>query len=304
MKKITFLLLISSSLLFGYYIAPIPDKIKFDKAKAFLGKKLFFDTKLSSTNTISCHTCHNLETGGVDNLKFSFGVNAQEGNINTPTVLNASLNFRQLWSGSVRTLAQQAIGPITNPKEMGHDIEMLVKNLKKDSTYTKLFNTLYKDGIVKANILDAIAEYEKTLITPNSPFDKYLKGEILAISEDAKKGYKLFIQKGCISCHNGVNVGGNSFAKFGVVKKISTQNFGLYDFTKEEIDKNFFKVPTLRNIALTYPYFHHGEVKTLQEAIKIMGASQMGITLTQKEIEQIEAFLKTLSGKIKGLNEY
>jgi len=304
MKKITLLLLISSSFLFASYIVPIPEIIKFDKEKALLGKKLFFDTRLSSTNTISCHTCHNLQSGGVDNLKFSFGVNGQEGNINTPTVLNAALNFRQLWNGSVRTLAEQAKGPITNPKEMGHNIENIIKILKADKIYIKLFKKLYKNGIVEENILNALEEYEKTLITPNAPFDKYLKGNSKAISEDAKQGYRLFIQKGCVSCHNGVNVGGNSFAKFGVVKQISSQNFGLYDFTKEDMDKNFFKVPTLRNIALTYPYFHHGEVETLQEAIKIMASSQMGITLTQKEIQQIEAFLKTLSGKIKGIDEY
>lgn len=303
MKKVTLLLLISCVSIFGSYIVPIPQNVKFNKSKASLGKKLFFDTRLSSTNTISCASCHNLETGGVDNLKFSFGVNGQEGSINTPTVLNATFNFRQLWSGKVRTLAEQAKGPITNPKEMGHTLENLIKNLKKDPNYLKSFNSIYKDGITEGNILDTLEEYEKTLITPNAPFDKFLKGDRNAISEDAKKGYKLFIQKGCVSCHNGVNIGGNSFAKFGVVKQINSKSFGLFDFTHNEIDRNFFKVPTLRNIALTYPYFHHGEVNSLQEAIKIMASSQMGITLSQKEIELIESFLKTLNGTLKGLDE-
>lgn len=303
MKKITFLLLLTTFSFSASFIVPIPEKVPYDKGKALLGKKLFFETRLSKTNTISCNSCHNLETSGSDNLQFSFGIDAQVGNINSPTVFNALFNFRQLWSGGARTLEEQAKGPLTNPIEMGHNIDAILSFLRKDKEYKTLFQKNYKDGVTEKNLLLALEEFEKTLFTPNSPFDQFLKGDKKAISDEAKEGYKIFISKGCVSCHNGVNIGGNSFAKFGVVKEVNSNRSGLFDVTKQQMDKNFFKVPTLRNIELTYPYFHNGEVKTLKDAIKLMASYQIGTILSDKEIGKIEAFLKTLNGKVEIIHD-
>ncbi len=279
-------------------IIPIPEKINFNKEKALLGKKLFFDNRLSKDKTISCASCHGLEKGGVDNLIVSVGINAQLGTINAPTVLNAVYNFRQFWNGRAKDLQEQAMGPIENPIEMGHDFNTLIKELN-NSEYIKDFSELYKDGITKDNIADAIAEFEKTLITPNSRFDKFLKGDDNAITSYEKEGYEIFKQKGCISCHHGINIGGNSYNRFGVVININSDSLGRYDITKKEEDKYFFKVPSLRNIELTAPYFHDGRTYALKEAVKTMAMVQLGRPITEQEINKIVAFLKTLTGQLK-----
>lgn len=279
-------------------IYPLPLKVEYDKNKALLGKKLYFDPILSKDDTISCAHCHNLDLAGVDNLTHSFGINAQEGDINTPTVLNSFFNFRQMWDGRAKTLAQQAVFPITNPKEMGSDFNDLVKKLNAHPQYKKAFEKIYDKGITKETITDALEEFQKTLITP-SAFDRYLKGEENAISEDQKKGYKLFKTKGCISCHNGVNIGGASYARLGIVNPHETEHVGLYKQTKDEMDKFFFKVPSLRNVELTYPYFHDGNIQTLKEAINVIAKVQLGLNLKEEEIRLIEEFLKSLTGKVE-----
>ncbi len=286
------------SLFSDEFITPLPKDIYFNKPKALLGKTLFFDTKLSKDDTISCSTCHNLQLGGVDNLDFSFGVGGQMGHINAPTVLNSGFNFRQMWDGRVKTLALQAALPIENPIEMGNSFEALIDTLKKDKNYTKRFNKIYQDGITKGNILDALEEFQKTLIT-QSPFDDYLRGDENAITKIQKDGYKLFKEKGCVSCHNGVNIGGASYAKLGIINPRETKNLGLYNVTKEEMDKFFFKVPSLRNVELTYPYFHDAKAKTLKDAIKIIANVQLGIDLKYDEVVKIEEFLKSLTGKVE-----
>ncbi|WP_418186670.1 cytochrome-c peroxidase [Aliarcobacter lanthieri] len=197
-------------------IKPIPLEINLDINKVNLGKELFFDTSLSRTNTISCHSCHNLEQGGVDNLQFSIGVDGKIGNINTPTIFNSTFNFVQFWNGRAKNLKEQVHGPITNPVEMDISFEELIEKIRT-TKYENKFKEIYQDGITKDNISDAIAEYEKSLITPNSPFDKYLRGDKNAISNKAKNGYKLFKEQGCIACHHGVNVGGNLYSKFGTL---------------------------------------------------------------------------------------
>lgn len=279
-------------------IEVIPDRVDFNYDKAILGKKLFFDTGLSRDNTISCASCHDLEAGGDDGLRFSIGINGQEGDINAPTVLNSVFNFRQFWDGRAKTLQEQALGPIENPIEMGHDFTDLVSNLNKTS-YIEEFNKIYKNGITKNNIANAIAEFEKTLITPNSPFDRYLKGNEKAINSFEKDGYKLFRSKGCISCHNGVNVGGNLYSKFGMIIDVTSKHLGKYNITKNEMDKYYFKVPSLRNISLTSPYFHDGRHETLKEAVETMALVQLGRPITDLEIEKIVAFLKTLNGELE-----
>ena len=298
MKILFFCIIFYSILSSDEFITPLPKNISYNKDKALLGKKLFFDTKLSKDNTISCTTCHNLDLGGSDNLAFSFGINAQQGHINAPTVLNSSFNFRQMWDGRVKTLAEQAVFPIENPIEMGNSFENIIKTLSKEALYIKEFNKIYKDGITKNNIIDALEEFQKTLIT-QSPFDDYLRGDKDAITQIQKEGYEIFKEKGCVTCHNGVNIGGASYAKLGIINPRETKNLGLYNVTKDEMDKFFFKVPTLRNVELTYPYFHDAKVSTLKDAIKVIANIQLGIDLNKDEILKIEEFLKSLTGKVE-----
>ncbi len=294
-----FLCILLFSTLYGIEpITPIVKPKNIDTEKAKLGKKLFFDARLSRNNSIACVSCHNLAAGGDDNLQYSFGIDGQEGNMNSPTVLNATYNFRQFWDGRAKNLQAQASGPIENPVEMGFSFKELIPKLNK-SEYKTLFAKVYKkEGITKNSITDAIAEYEKTLVTLNAPFDKYLRGDKNAITKKQKEGYELFKSKGCISCHHGVNLGGNLYSKFGVVEDSKSISFGRYNVTHKNRDKYYFKVPTLRNITLTAPYFHDGRTQSLEEAIRIMSQLQLGRYFTEDEVEKIEAFLYSLEGEI------
>ncbi|MDD3007975.1 MAG: cytochrome-c peroxidase [Arcobacter sp.] len=298
MLKIIYFILISSFIMAKEPITPIPLEVKVDIKKANLGKELFFDTILSKDDTISCHSCHLLTQGGDDNLQFSLGIENKIGNLNAPTVLNSTFNFVLFWNGRAKNLQEQALGPITNPIEMGHSFEELIKKLEK-TKYKDKFNSIYKDGITSFNITDAIAEYEKTLITPNAPFDRYLRGEKNAISKETKEGYELFKNQGCIACHHGINVGGNLYAKFGVISQLQSDSKGRFEVTKNELDKYYFKVPTLRNIELTAPYLHDGRIDNLEEVVKFMAHYQLGKSLSQEDVNKIVLFLKSLTGEIK-----
>lgn len=298
MLKIIFFLFISTLLFAKEPISPIPLTIEVNTKKVDLGKELFFDTILSKDNSISCHTCHILKEGGTDNLKFSFGIDGKMGNINAPTVLNSTFNFVQFWNGRAKNLQEQASGPIINPIEMGHNFKELIEKLEKTS-YKKKFNKIYKDGITEFNITDAIAEYEKTLITPNAPFDKYLRGDLNAISDETKQGYELFKNQGCIACHHGINVGGNLYAKFGIISQLESDSQGRYEVTKNELDKYYFKVPSLRNVELTAPYLHDGRIDNLEDTVKFMAHYQLGKSLSEEDIHKIVLFLKSLTGERK-----
>ena len=279
-------------------ITPIPLEVTdVNPAKAKLGKKLFFDPILSKNNTVACVSCHILSEGGDDNKRVSIGINGHKGNINSPTVLNARYNFVQFWNGRAKNLQEQALQPIVNPVEMGNNYKNLVKTLK-NSPYKAKFDSIYKDGVTKDNVANAIAEYEKTLITPNAPFDRYLRGDKNAITKVQKEGYELFKSKGCISCHNGINIGGNLYAKFGAIKETKSKSLGRYEITKNPLDKYFFKVPTLRNIELTSPYLHDGRYKTLNDVVKFMIEYQLGREAKQSDIDKIVAFLCSLTGKL------
>ncbi len=296
-----FVVTIACSLLPDYVqpqelITPIPVSIPFDKRKALLGRKLFSDTILSKDNTLSCSSCHDLENGGDDGRRFSVGIKGKQGNINAPTVFNAVFNFAQFWDGRAGDLKEQAKAPITNPIEMASLFEDVISKLNKNPYYKSEFNKIYRDGVTEDNIVDAIAEFEKTLITPYSKFDNFLRGETVLSPAEAD-GYREFQSKGCIACHNGVNIGGNMYQKFGVIEKHrGKDHLGRYNVTKKEKDKFFFKVPTLRNIALTSPYFHDGDVLDLTEAVKVMAKYQLGRKLKEEEVASIVAFLKTLTG--------
>ena len=281
-------------------IQPIEMPKGINTAQAELGKKLFFDPRLSKSGFISCNSCHNLSMGGTDNLKTSIGHNWNQGPINAPTVLNASFNLAQFWDGRAKDLKEQAGGPIANPGEMGSTHDLAVKVINSIPSYQAEFKEAFgADGVDIDKITQAIAEFEKTLVTPNSRFDQWLMGKKDAITQQEKEGYQLFKSSGCIACHNGVAVGGNSYQKMGVLKPYKTDNKakGRFAVTNKEADKFVFKVPTLRNIELTYPYFHDGNATTLRDAVDIMGKIQLAKVFNKKENASIVAFLKTLTGE-------
>lgn len=274
-------------------------KIK-NPAVVELGKKLYFDPRLSKSGFISCNSCHNLSMGGTDNLKTSIGHNWKQGPINAPTVLNSSMNIAQFWDGRAADLKAQAGGPIANPGEMAFTHELAVEVLQSIPGYVAEFKTAFgSDKVDIDKVTKAIAAFEETLVTPNSRFDKWLKGNRKALSKDEVAGYKLFKDSGCTACHNGPAVGGNSFQKFGVFESYKTVNAaqGRFGVTGKDEDRMYFKVPTLRNIELTYPYFHDGEASTLKDAVDTMGRIQLGKKFSEEENGKIVAFLKTLTGK-------
>jgi cytochrome c peroxidase len=280
-------------------ISPIRPVQQINLAQVELGKKLYFDPRLSKSGFISCNSCHNLSMGGTDNLPTSIGDKWQQGPINAPTVLNSSLNLAQFWDGRAKDLKEQAGGPIANPGEMGFTHSLAVGLLASIPQYVTEFKQVFgSDKITIDEVTQAIAEFEKTLVTPNSRFDRWLLGEKNAITADELTGYELFKNSGCVACHNGEAVGGSSFQKMGVVEPYQAKSTaeGLSAVTGKDADRFMFKVPTLRNVEMTYPYFHDGAAKTLTEAVDIMGRLQLGKKFTDKENAQIVAFLKTLTG--------
>jgi cytochrome c peroxidase len=286
-----------STILFAAELVPIPVDIKVDDRKVHLGEKLFFDKILSKDKTLACASCHNLQHNGAGMTAYTKGIEGQVGDFNVPTVYNAVYNFRQFWDGRAKNLKEQALNPITNAVEMGNSLPVVLHDLKESSIYPPLFKEIYDDGITQANLADVLAEYEKTLITPNSPFDLYLKGDLDALTAKEVEGYRLFKTKGCISCHNGVNIGGNLYNKFGIYKDAESRELGRYNTTHKEQDKYVFKVPSLRNIALTAPYMHDGRAETLKEAVNIMSKYQLGRPMQKDELESIVLFLETLTGE-------
>ena len=284
-------------------IKPIQISFDQDRVKVELGKRLFFEPRLSKSGWITCNSCHNLSTGGADNLPTSIGHKWFFGPINSPTVLNAKFNLAQFWDGRAKDLKEQAKGPIANPIEMGSSHDLAVSALQSIPEYVQWFSEVYGEvygdkEINIDNVADAIAAFEETLTTPNSKFDYWLNGYDEYISESEGEGYALFKAKGCITCHNGVGVGGNSYQKFGIAKPYDkdTHTLGRYNVTKKEKDKYVFKVPLLRNIELTAPYFHDASTWSLNEAVNIMAEYQLGLNLTDDETNKIVAFLKTLTG--------
>jgi cytochrome c peroxidase len=283
----------------GEPIRPIAPAKAADAGLAELGKKLYFDTRLSKSGFISCNSCHNLSLGGTDNLKTSIGHNWNQGPINAPTVLNSSMNLAQFWDGRAKDLKAQAGGPIANPGEMAFTHELAVEVLQSIPGYVAEFKKVFgSDKVTIDEVTKAIAAFEETLVTPNSRFDKWLKGDKKAINATELAGYTLFKDSGCVACHNGAAVGGNSFQKMGVVEpyKANSPAEGRVGVTKDEADRFNFKVPTLRNVELTYPYFHDGEAATLTQAVETMGRIQLGKQFTTDENAKIVAFLKTLTG--------
>lgn len=288
-------------------LKPLPPVPALDAAKVELGRQLFNEPRLSVNNTLSCASCHHLEAGGADNRPFSVGFDGKPVEINTPSVFNASLNFKQFWNGRVDTLEAQVEQVVISPVEMGSDWKTVVQNLAALPVYQNAFKQTYPDGVTAANVQNALATYERTLLTPNSRFDQYLLGntEVLTIQE--KYGYQRFKDYGCIACHQGVNIGGNMFQKFGVMGDYFKargnpveSDLGRYLLTKDEEDRHVFKVPSLRNVAVTAPYFHDASAKTLAEAVDVMFKYQLGRNPSQDDKDLIIQFLKTLTGEWAG----
>ena len=280
-------------------ISPIRPPANINLGMVELGKKLFFDPRLSKSGFISCNSCHNLSMGGTDNIPTSIGDHWQRGPINAPTVLNSSLNVAQFWDGRAADLKEQAGGPIANPGEMGFTHTLAIDVLASIPGYVREFKQVFgKDTIDIDQVTLAIAEFEKTLVTPNARFDQWLLGKEDALTPAELAGYQIFKTSGCVACHNGEAVGGNSFQKMGLVEpyKALTTAEGRSAVTGQEIDRFSFKVPTLRNVELTYPYFHDGGANTLTEAVDIMGRLQLGRKFTPEENASLVAFLKTLTG--------
>ena len=286
-------------------ITPIPNSIVYDKNKALLGKKLFFDTILSKDRTLSCASCHSFLHGGADGKVVATGINNSQGSLNSPTVFNAVFSFSQFWNGRAKDLREQALGPIHNPIEMGLSLDEAVQRLQNDAAYQEAFFAITKRAtITQDDLAQMIAEFEKTLITPNAKFDRYLLGKE-KLSDEELKGYMLFKTLGCVMCHNGINIGGNSYQKLGAIIPMERKEAidDRYALTNRESDKNVFKVPTLRNIALTAPYFHDGKVATLREAITKMLYHNLGVNLSDETVDALVAFLQTLTGDIPDINE-
>ena len=302
------------------YFKPLPEVAESKEnpvtpEKVELGKMLYYEPRLSKSGWISCNSCHNIATYGVDNLPTSIGHRWQLGPRNAPTTLNAALHTAQFWDGRAKDVEEQAKGPVLNPIEMAMDSpEAVVERLRSIPEYVELFKKAFpgeKDPLTYDNVARAIAAFERTLMTP-SKFDEFLKGDVNALTRKEKEGLKLFMELGCASCHNGPAVGGNTFAKFGVVEAYweATRDFvtldkptmpmdvGKFAVTHKKEDLYVFKVPSLRNISRTYPYFHDGSVWNLEDAVQVMAKVQLGKELTEDQVDKIVAFLKALDGEI------
>lgn len=284
-------------------ISPIPASLPLDARKVVLGKQLFHDKRLSGDGTLSCASCHDLARGGVDGRQKPIGVGGMMGDLNTPTVFNSAFSFRQFWDGRAATLEEQVDGPLENPKEMASSWPATLARIGADPQYAARFREIY--GSLKAeHVKDAIAEFERSLLTPGSRFDRYLQGDKKALRTEELEGYRLFKNYGCVACHQGVNVGGNLYQRLGVFSPYYTDSFvnqaanrGRAAVTGKAEDLHVFKVPSLRNVALTAPYFHDGSVATLEQAVLIMGQYQLGVVIPASELTLIVAFLRTLTGE-------
>jgi len=288
-------------------VQPLPDPEPLDPARVALGNKLFHDTRLSRDNTIACASCHDLARGGADARSRSVGVSGLVGDVNSPTVFNARFAFKQFWDGRAENLLEQVNGPVENHKEMSMTWPEIVAALQSDPDYARAFQSAYAEGMNADNLRDAIVTFEMSLVTPNSRFDRWLKGDQAALTADEVAGYKLFKSIGCVVCHEGKLLGGNMFQTMGKMAdyfqdrgQVTQADWGRYNVTKQDDDRYKFKVPTLRNVALTAPYFHDGSAATLADAVQIMSKYQLGLQLSAAEVDLLVKYLNTLTGEYRG----
>lgn len=282
-------------------LEPIPGLLP---ERVALGERLFHDARLSADFSLACASCHLLHKGGVDGRRFSIGIKGAVGRVNAPSVLNSGYNMAQFWDGRAASLEEQVAGPIHNPIEMGSSWQQVISRLEQDDIFKARFLRAYPDGLKPENIVNAIASFERSLVTVNGRFDRYLKGEVQALSTLEISGYRRFSEYGCTRCHHGALLGGNSYQKFDIlgdffVSRPSTkEDLGRFNVTGREEDRHVFKVPGLRNVARTAPYFHDGSAETLEQAVMVMGRYQLGRDLSAGDVEAIVAFLKTLDGEV------
>jgi cytochrome c peroxidase len=288
-------------------IAAIEPISVLDPARVALGRQLFEDPRLSGNGKLACSGCHDLSQGGVDHRALSLGATGKPVAVNTPTVFNVALNFRQFWDGRARTLEEQIDEPLLSADEMGSSWPRTLAAVQEDPKLAAAFAKSYRDGVRVENVKDAIATFERSLSTPDAPFDRYLAGKVDAISGEAHRGYELFTDYGCSSCHQGRAVGGNMFQKLGVMADYiadrgheTVADQGRFNVTHDEADRYVFKVPSLRNVARTAPYLHDGSVATLDEAVSVMARYQLGRDLEAGEVSALVAFLKSLTGRYEG----
>lgn len=285
-------------------VRPLPESVAFDPRQVELGKRLFDDRRLSSDGSVSCATCHVLQKYGTDGLPVSAGVRGRQGEMNAPSVFNCAFNFRQFWDGRADTLEDQIDGPVGNPREMDADWTMVMDRLAQDADLQRLARSAYGRPLDPAVVRSAIAAFERSLVTPDSPFDRYLRGDEKALSAEAVTGWRRFRELGCIACHQGVNLGGNMYATMGVMgdyfngRSVRKVDLGLYNRTGRDEDKFKFKVPSLRNVAETGPYFHDGRVNSLDQAVADMARYQLGLDLNDADRQALIAFLNSLTGKM------
>ncbi|MEJ4045716.1 cytochrome c peroxidase [Erwinia sp. SLM-02] len=289
----------------GSALLPLPDELPVDPRKAALGKRLFHDLRLSADNSESCATCHDLQNGGMDGRTTAWGVRGQRGPINVPTVLNAAFNRTQFWDGRAKDLAEQAGGPVQNPVEMGSSWPQVMAKLNGDDALKATFSALYPQGLSPYALTDAIAQFEMQLITPHGPFDRYLNGDNEALTAQQKRGLTLFRQNKCGTCHTGVNLGGQSFERMGRWADYFADRGGLthadngrFNVTHDEQDRYRFKTPTLRNVSLTGPWLHDGSATRLSDAVRVMLKYQVGVSLTDDQVDDLVALLQSTSGPL------
>ena len=270
-------------------ITPIPEPPAIDPLRTRLGERLFGDPRLSGDNSRSCSSCHDLNSNGATKSRYDAAVNGASLPLNTLTVFNASLNFRFGWEGKIRSVEADVRGSLQNPDIMGANISELAEKLDADPGLRREFTAAYGRGPDAASIVDALASFERSLVTPGSRFDRWLAGDADALSSEEQEGYRLFKSLGCVSCHQGVNIGGNLFERHGIFHPLASP--------KPEL----LRVPSLRNVATTAPYFHDGSTATLDEAVRKMGLAQLNSLLTQEQVKAIVAYLQTLTGKYRGV---
>lgn len=290
-------------------LQPLPENLTFDERKVALGKALFRDPRFARDNSVACISCHSPQSGGADPRKVPIGAGGTPHIFNSPTVWNSGLNFRQQWTGGARTLEDLVDRVVKSPRVFNTTWADVIAKLSSDEALVKQVRAIYPEGMTPGSLSDALAVYQRSLLTP-SRFDKYLRGDDAAISADERRGYERFKAYGCVACHQGVNVGGNMFQKFGAMddyfanrvkggKALSEADDGRFIVTRKEEDRHIFKVPSLRNVALTAPYFHDGSAATLEEAVDVMFRYQLGRAAPPADKELIVKFLKTLSGQPK-----
>lgn len=291
--------------LLGEPIEPIPTATNIDPIKVQLGERLFRDARLSHDDKFACSSCHRLDRGGDDGQARSVGRDGGPLDFNTPTVFNSALSFRLNWRGNFHTLEEQAEAVLLDPRLMGTSWPELLAKLRADQVYGKEFASAYRQPPARPLVLDALAAFERSLVTPGAPFDRFLRGESDAIGAEEKSGYELFKSHGCAACHQGVNVGGNLFQRFGIFRDPSVSgrpngaDLGRFTLTGKEEDRSVFRVPSLRNVAETAPYFHDGRAATLEQAVEVMAKLQLGRVLPQEDIRLIVRFLHALTGEYR-----